>query len=55
VRAGVVEVLALEVDVGGAVVLGETLGEVQGVGAADVILEDAVELSLIRRENGNFF
>jgi len=42
----VVEVLALEVDVRGAVELGETLGEVQGVSAADVILEDGFELGL---------
>ena len=46
VRAGVVEILALEVDVRGAIVLGEALGEVQGVGAADVVFEDALELGL---------
>ena len=47
VRPGVVEILALEVDVRGAVVLRQTLSEVQGVGTTDVILEDAVEFSLL--------
>jgi len=52
VRAGVVEILALEVDVAGAVVLGEALGEVQRVSAADVVLEDALELGLWGKGGG---
>eukprot|EP00982_Pelagococcus_subviridis_P016899 31499-Pelagococcus_subviridis.AAC.38 len=46
VRARVVEVLTLEVDVRGAVELREPLREVQRVRAADVVLQDAAELSL---------
>jgi hypothetical protein len=52
VRAGVVEIFALEVDVAGAVVLGEALGEVQRVSAADVVLEDALELGLWGKGGG---
>lgn len=45
--ARVVEVLALEPDFGfAAVVLGEALGEVERGGAADVVLEDGLELGL---------
>ena len=50
VRAGVVQVLALEVDVRGAVMLGEALGEVQGVRAPDVVLQDGRELGLRGRD-----
>ena len=47
VRARVVEVLALEPDLRlAAVVLGEALGEVERGGAADVVLEDGLELGL---------
>jgi len=42
----VVQVLALEVNVRRAVVLREALGEVEGVRAADVILQDRRELRL---------
>jgi hypothetical protein len=48
----VVEIFALEVDVAGAVVLGEALGEVQRVSAADVVLEDALELGLWGKGGG---
>ena len=55
VRAGVVEVLALEPDLGAAaVVLGEALGEVEGGGAADVVLEDGLELGLREGVRGRF-
>jgi hypothetical protein len=50
VRAGVVQILALEVDVRGAVVLGEALSEIQGVRAPDVVLQDGRELGLRESE-----
>ncbi len=46
VRAGVVELLALEVDLGAAEMLGEALGEIERRGPADIVLEIAVHLGL---------
>lgn len=46
VRAGVVELFALEVDLGAAQMLGQTLGEIERRGPADIILEIAVHLDL---------
>ena len=44
VGAGVVEVFALEVDLGAVVVLGQPLGKVEGAGPTDKIPQQAVEL-----------
>jgi len=44
VRAGVVQVFALEVDLRAAEVLGEALGEVQRAGAADVVTLEVGQL-----------
>jgi hypothetical protein len=49
VRAGVVELLALEIDLGAAEMLGQALGEIERRGPADIMLEIAVHLSLERR------
>ena len=49
VRAGVVELLALEVDLRAAEMLGEALGEIQRRRPADIILEVAVHFGLERR------
>ena len=46
VRAGVVQLVALEVDLGAAEVPGQPLGEPQRAGPADVILQVGVELGL---------
>ena len=48
VRAGVVELLALEIDLGAAEVFGEPLGEIERARAADIVLEQMVELGLER-------
>ena len=49
VRAGVVELLALEVDFGAAEVLGQPLGEIQRRRPADIMLEVAVHFGGERR------
>ena len=46
VRAGVVQLVALEVDPGAAQVLRQTLGEVQRARPADVVLGEMLELGL---------
>ncbi len=48
-RAGVIEVLALEIDLGAAEMRGQPLGEVQGRGPADIVLEITSHLRLERR------
>src|SRR6185369_4399377 len=49
VRAGVVQLLALEIDFRAAEVLGQALGEIQRRRPADIVLEVAVHLGLERR------
>jgi hypothetical protein len=46
VRAGVQQVLALEVDFGAAELFGPAFGEIERRGAADVFVQQAVELLL---------
>ena len=46
VRAGVVELFALEIDLGAAEMLGQALGEIERRGPADIVLEIAVHLGL---------
>lgn len=46
VRTGVVELFALQVNLGAAEMLGETLGEIERRGPADIVLEIAVHLGL---------
>ena len=46
VRAGVIEVFALQVDLRAAKVLGQAFGEVERIGPADIILEQAVQLGV---------
>ncbi len=46
VRAGVEEVFALEVDLCAAELRGEAFGEVEGGGAAAVVVEEVVELGV---------
>ena len=46
VGAGVVELLALEVDLGAAEVFGQPLGEIERARAPDIVLEQVVELGL---------
>src|SRR5690606_30610249 len=48
-RAGVVELLALEPDFRAAELLGQPFGEVERARAADIVLEQVVELRLERR------
>ena len=48
VGAGVVQLVALEVDFGAAEVLGQPLGEIERAGAADVVLGVIVDLGLER-------
>ena len=49
VRAGVVELVALEIDLRAAEPLGQPLGEIERARPADVVLEEVVELGLERR------
>ena len=49
VRAGVVELVALEIDLGAAELLGQPLGEIERARAADIVLEQVVELGLESR------
>jgi hypothetical protein len=49
VRAGVVELLALEIDLGAAEMLGQPLGEIERARPADIVLQIAVQLGLERR------
>jgi hypothetical protein len=49
VRTGVVQLLALEVDLCAAEMFGQALGEIQGRRPADVVPEVAVHFSLERR------
>ena len=49
VRAGVVQVLALDVDARAAALLGQALGEIDRARAADVVLELVAELGVERR------
>ena len=46
VRAGVVELVALEIDLGAAEMLGQPLGEIERARAADIMFEEAVEFGL---------
>ena len=46
VRAGVIELVALEVDLGAAQMLGQPLGEIERARPADIMFEEAVELGL---------
>ena len=46
VRAGVVELVALEIDLGAAQVLGQPFGEVERAGAADIMFRPVIELGL---------
>ena len=50
VRAGVVQLVALEVDLGAAEMPGQPLGEPQRAGPADVVLQVVVQLRLERRD-----
>ena len=45
VRAGVVQVFALEVDLGAAAMLGEALGEIERAGPADIMLQVLAHLA----------
>ena len=49
VRAGVIELLALEIDFCAAEMLGQSLGEIKRRRPADIVLEVAVHLGLERR------
>ena len=49
VRAGVVQLVALEIDLGAAEMLGQALGEIERAGPADIMFEEAVELGLEAR------
>ena len=49
VGAGVVELVALEIDLGAAQVLGQALGKIERAGTADIMLEKLVELGLETR------
>ena len=49
VRAGVIELLALEIDLCAAEMLGQALGEIKRRRPADIVLEVAVHLGLERR------
>ena len=49
VRAGVIQLIALEPDVGATVVLGQTLREIQRAGATDIVGQEVVQLGLERR------
>ena len=49
VRAGVVQLLALEIDLCAAKMLGQALGEIERRRPADIVLEIAVHLALERR------
>ena len=46
VGAGMVELIALEIDFGAAQVLGQPLGEIERARPADIMLEELVELGL---------
>ena len=46
VRAGVVELVALEIDLGPAELFGQPLGEIERARAPDIVLEQVVELGL---------
>jgi len=46
VRAGMIELLALEIDLRAAEMLGQTLGEIERRRPADIVLEMAVHLGL---------
>ena len=48
VRAGVIELVALEVDLGAAQMLGQPLGEIERARAPDIVFEETVELGLER-------
>ena len=48
VRAGVVELLALEIDLGAAEFFGQPLGEIERARAPDIMLEQMIELGLER-------
>ena len=48
VRAGVVELVALEVDLGAAEMVGQPLGEIERRRAADIVLEPALQLGVER-------
>ena len=49
VRAGVIELLALEIDLGAAEMLGQAFGEIQRRRPADIVLQVAVHFGLERR------
>ena len=49
VRAGVIELVALEIDFRAAELLGQALGEIERARAAHVMLEEMIELGLERR------
>ena len=49
VGAGVVELVALEIDFGAAELFGQPLGEIERARAPDIVLEQVVELGLERR------
>ena len=49
VRAGVIQLLALEIDLCAAEMLGQPLGEIKRRRPADIVLEIAVHLGLERR------
>ena len=49
VRAGVVQLVALEVDLGAAQLLGQALGEIERAGPAGIVLQQIVEFVLERR------
>ena len=50
VRAGVVELVALEIDLRAAELLGQPLGEIERARPPDIVLEEAVELGLEGRD-----
>ncbi len=47
-RAGVIEVFALEIDLRAAEMLRQALGEIERIGTPDIVLEQAVELGMKR-------
>ena len=49
VAAGVIQLVALEVDLGAPQLLGQALGEIERTGPAGIVLEQIVELVLERR------
>ena len=45
-RSGVVQLLALQIDLGAAEILRQALGEIERARAPDIVLEQVVELGL---------